>query len=362
MEKNTLENIPTPALVLNYDIMEKNMRYMADFIERTKVNLRHHTKTAKIPLIAHLQMKIVGDSAKGIAVAKVGEAEIYAQCGFDDILIANQVIDPHHIERLVLLNKYTLTRCVVDSQKNVVDLNEAAKKYKINLEVLIDIDLGMGRTGVKPRDPALELANFIKEQSNLNLVGLQGYEGHLTPQTDNEIRKQQTEECMKELVATRDLLNRNGFNIDYLTASGSGTFMFSPQVEGITEIQPGTYVFSDDHLHRVVPEFEPAVSILTTVQNNTAKRLYTLDAGTKTFPTGDGKPIFKDYPRCRFRVITEEHSQIKAGPNDEFQLGQKIELIPAHICITINLHDFIHVIKAGEYIGKWPILARGKNY
>jgi len=356
------EKIPTPALVLNYDIMEKNMKYVADFAKETGVNLRQHTKTAKIPLVAHIQMRIAGDTAKGIAVAKVGEAEVYAQAGFDDILIANQVIVSNHIERLMKLNKYTLTRCVVDSKKNVLDLSKAAENFNIELEVLIDIDLGMGRTGVKPGEPALELAKFIREQKNLKLVGLQGYEGHLTPQTDYDLRKQQTEEAMHKLVASRDLINENGFNIDYLSVSGSGTFMFSAKVDGITEIQPGTYVFADEHLCRVVPEFEPAVTVLGTIQNHTGKRLYTLDAGSKAFPTGDGNPEFKELNRARLRVITEEHSQFKAGPKDELEIGQKIELIPAHICITVNIYDFIHVIKNGEYIGTWPILARGKNY
>lgn len=356
------EKIPTPALVLDYDKMEKNLKYMAEFVKETGVNLRQHVKTAKIPLVAHIQMKIAGSAAKGIAVAKVGEAEVYAQAGFDDILIANQVIVPNHIERLMKLNKYTLTRCVVDSKKNISDLSEWAEKLNVELEVLIDIDLGMGRTGVKPGDAALELANFIKSQPGLNLVGLQGYEGHLTPQTDYELRKEQTQEAMHELIATRDLINNNGFSIDYLSVSGSGTFMFSAKVDGITEIQPGTYVFGDEHIKRVVPEFKTAVTVLGTVQSSTGKRLFTLDAGTKAFPTGDGRPEFKGLHRANFRVITEEHSQIKTSPKDQLNIGDKVELIPAHVCPTVNIYDYIHVVKNGEHIGKWPILARGKNY
>jgi D-serine deaminase-like pyridoxal phosphate-dependent protein len=362
MDTKWKNKIPTPALVLNYDIMRENMKYMADFAEKMNVNLRQHVKTAKIPLVAHIQKRIAGSAAEGIATAKVGEAEVYAQAGFKDILIANQVIVPNHIERLVKLNKYTLTRCVVDSKKNISDLSEWAVKLDEELEILIDIDLGMGRTGVKPGKSALELAKFINNKDGLKLVGLQGYEGHLTPQTDDELRKEQTEECMQDLIETRDLLNRNGFDINYLTASGSGTFMFSANMDGITEIQPGTYVFSDEHLHRVVPEFKPAVTVLGTVQSHTGKRLFTLDTGLKAFPTGDGKPEFKDLHRGRFRVITEEHSQIKISTKDNLEIGKKVELIPAHICPTVNIYDHIHVIKNNEYVGTWPILARGKNY
>ena len=155
LEGNWKDEISTPALILNYDVMQKNLEYMANFVKENNVNLRQHIKTAKIPLIAHLQKKIAGDSANGIAVAKVGEAEIYAQCGFDDILIANEVVDLGHIDRLIKLNDYTLTRCVVDSKKNVNDLSQMATKYNAKLEVLIDVDLGFGRTGLKPGEPVL---------------------------------------------------------------------------------------------------------------------------------------------------------------------------------------------------------------
>ncbi|MBD3255029.1 MAG: hypothetical protein GF383_08040 [Candidatus Lokiarchaeota archaeon] len=362
MEGNWKDEIPTPALVLNYNIMEDNLRYMADFVKETKVNLRQHIKTAKVPFVAHLQQRMAGEYAKGIAVATVGEAEVYAQCGFDDILIANQVVEISQIRRLMNLTKYLLVRVCVDSKKNILDLNRFAEKYNTKLELLIDVDLGFGRTGVKPGEPTLKMAEIVRELPNLDVVGLQGYEGHLTPQTDYELRKEQTKACMSDLIATRDLMNENGFNIDYLSTSGSGTFMFASKIPGITEIQPGTYVFSDEHVERVVPEFKPAATVLATVQSNTAKRSFTLDAGLKAVPTGDGRPIIKNYPKSRFRVFSEEHSQFKCGLKETLELGQKVELIPAHICITVNLYDFIHVVKDGEYIGRWPILARGKNY
>ena len=355
------DEISTPALLLHYEKMQKNLNQMANFAVQHDVNLRPHIKTHKCPIIGHMQLKAPGTN--GICVAKVGEAEIFAQCGFDDILIANQVINKSQIHRLIKLNKWTLTRVCVDNPKNIKDLNDIAARYNQELELLIDVDLGMGRQGTSPGESTLELAKLIKKSSNLKLVGLQGYEGHLTPMTDDEQRKKQTEECMKDLVDTRDLLNENGFNIDYLSASGSGTYMFSADVEGITEIQPGTYILADEHIHRVVPEFEPAVTVLSTITNKTGKRQYTMDAGLKAVPTGDGNPIFKNFPKNRLRVITEEHAQFKASTKyDSLEIGQKVELVPAHICITVNLYDFYTVVKNGEVIAEWDIMARGKNY
>ena len=359
MKEDWKDSISTPALVLNYDIMVKNIKKMAEFVKETGVNLRPHLKTAKSPIIAHMILKEGG--ANGIAVAKVGEAEVFVQSGIDDILIANQVIDLDHIRRLMLLNKYALVRCAVDSKKNITDLSKQAVHHNVELEVLLEINLGLGRAGVEPGEPALEIANFIKNSPGLKLVGLQGYEGHLTPMMNLEQKEAMTHDCMEKIVNTRNLLNENGFNINYISTSGSATYMYAAKHEGITEIQPGTYVFSDDHLHRVNPLFEPAVTVLTTVQNQTGKKEFTLDAGTKAVATGDGKPVVKEFPKIKFRVINEEHSQIKSI-GTEFQIGQKIELIPAHICTTVNLHDHYNVVKNGEFIGRWKVLARGKNY
>ena len=359
MDENWKDKIPTPALVLNYDIMQKNIEIMAKFVKENNVNLRPHLKTAKLPIVAHMILKAGG--AKGIAVAKIGEAEVFVQSGIDDILIANQVIDPDHIKRMVMLNKYALVRCAVDSKKNILDLSKFATEANMELEVLLEINLGLGRAGAEPGEPALELAKFIQKTPGINLVGLQGYEGHLTPMMNLEQKELMTIECMKKVIETKRLLNQNGFKIDYVSTSGSGTYMYAAKFEGVTEIQPGTYVFSDEHLQRVNPIFKPAVTVLSTIQNQTGKKEFTIDAGTKAIPIGDGKPIIKNHPTIKFRVMNEEHTQLKAIGTD-FKIGEKVELIPAHVCITINLYDHIHVVKDDEYIGKWEILARGKNY
>ncbi|TFG21897.1 MAG: DSD1 family PLP-dependent enzyme [Promethearchaeota archaeon] len=359
MGKNWKDEISTPALVLHYDLMQKNIETMAKFAKENNVSLRPHVKTHKCPIIGKKQLEA---GANGICVARVGEAEIFAQNGFNDILIANQVIDLSQIKRLVELNKKSLIRVCVDSEKNILDLNQAASKKDVKLEVLIEVDVGLGRNGVKPGEPALHLANFIKKQPNLKLVGLQGYEGHLTSVLDPELREKQTNECMKRLVNTRNILNNNGFNMDYLTASNTVTYKFSAKYDGITELQTGTYIFNDEHYYRVSPEFNIAVTVLGTVTNIPGNRYYTIDAGLKAATNDNGNPIFKNYPKCKIRVMTEEHSIFRASPKDKFEIGQKLELYPSHICTTVNLYDFFTVVKDGKIIAKWDILARGKNY
>ena len=354
-----MSEVSTPALIIDYDKMQKNIQTMANFAKENNVSLRPHVKTHKTPMIGQMQLDA---GASGICVARVGEAEVFAQNGFDDILIANQVVETSQVKRLIELNKNSLVRACVDSEKNVLDLSKQASKEGIELEVLIEIDVGLGRNGVKPGEPALKFANFIKKQKSIKVVGLQGYEGHLISIHDDDLRKKQTEACMKLLVDTRDLLNDNGHDISYLTASNSGTYMFSAKYEGITELQPGTYVFNDKHHYKIVPQFDIAATVLGTITNIPGKRLYTIDTGMKALTNDNGNPVFKDHPKCKIMVMTEEHAIFRASPKDNFQIGQKIELIPSHICTTVNLYDHFTVIKNNEVLARWDIPARGKNY
>lgn len=359
MHSNWKDLVSTPALIINYNLLKKNIETMAAFAKQNKVNLRPHIKTHKCPIIAKMQLEA---GANGICVARVGEAEVFAENGFNDILIANEVVELNQINRLMDLNKKNLVRVCVDSEKNTNDLDRIAAKKDITLEVLLELNVGMGRVGIDPGESALIFANKIKKKANLKLVGIQAYEGHLTPMMNFEQQEKQTEECMRTVLETRDLLNRNGFEINYTTVSGSATFRFSAKLEGITEIQPGTYIFSDEHLHRVIDDFDIAATVLSTVSNQTGKKEFTADAGSKAITTGDGNPIFKNYPKAKIRLSTEEHLQFKMLGGDRVEIGQKVELIPAHICPTVNLYDFFTVIKDDEFFARWNILARGKNY
>ena len=362
-EKTWMDEVSTPALVIDYDKLKFNIDKMNKFAIDNKINLRPHVKTHKCPEIARMQVKA---GAKGICVAKVGEAEVFVNNGFDDILIANEVVGRDKIQRLAELNKKAKVMICVDSHENIFELNKIALENKVIFDLLLDIDVGLGRTGIKSTNMVLELADMIKDARNLRLVGLMGYEGHLTYLSDNNIRKTQTNECMKNLVDIKNLLNRNGHDINYITAAGSGTFMFAGKYPGITEIQPGTYVFWDTHMNKACPGlFEQAVTILATINNKTKKNAFTLDMGSKSCSVADGNPTFKDYPeQVKMRLLTEEHGQFKARKNvrDKFEIGQKLELIPAHVCPTINLYDFFYVRKGNKIIDKWKILARGKNF
>ncbi|MHA1264912.1 MAG: DSD1 family PLP-dependent enzyme [Candidatus Helarchaeota archaeon] len=357
MSSTWKEAISTPALIVDYEILIQNINYMAQFAKKNGIALRPHVKTHKCPKIAHLQLKA---GAKGICVAKVSEAEVFAASGLTDILIANEIISPEKIQRLINLNRYSQTMVAVDSRKNIEVLNQMASKSGITLKVLIDLNIGLNRTGIQPGIPALELAQVIEKSSHLQLEGLQAYEGHLTYIKDFSQKTQQVHLCMKRTVETKELIEDNGILCPTITAGGSGTFMITGKYPSITEIQPGTYVFNDHHIHSVVPELTISLTVLTTVNNKPTKGIMTLDMGSKSISSDMGDPQFKGFgKKLKVLALTEEHCQCTYPSRFSFELGDKIEAIPAHVCPTVNLYDFLYVIKGDELIGKWPILARG---
>ncbi|HUY00346.1 MAG TPA: DSD1 family PLP-dependent enzyme [Candidatus Deferrimicrobium sp.] len=349
--------ISTPALIVDYDILYKNIKYMAHFAEKSKIKLRPHVKTHKCPLIAHMQLEA---GAQGICVAKISEAEVFAASGIKDILITNEIISPKKIQRLLNLNRYTKIMVCVDSKKNIEDLERFANKLNQKLEILIDLNVGLNRTGVAPGEPTLTLAKLIAQSPHLKLHGLQVYEGHLTYIKDFSQKEAQTHTCMKQAIETKELLLTNGIECETITAGGSGTYMITGKFPGITEIQPGTYVFNDHHIHSVVPELEIALTVLTTINNKPTKEIITLDMGSKSISNDMGNPLFKGYgTKIKIMALTEEHCQCTYSPKLDFNIGDKLEAIPAHVCPTVNLYDFFYVIKNGELIGKWQISARG---
>jgi len=357
MDGSWLNQITTPALIVDYEILQRNIHYMAKFAADCGVKLRPHVKTHKCPKIAHMQLEA---GAEGICVAKLSEAEVFAASGIKDILIANEIISPEKIQRLLKLNRYTRTMVAVDSKKNIEDLNRFAGKTNQILDVLIDLNVGLNRTGILPGEPALELAQVISQSPHLKLCGLQAYEGQLTYIKKFEQKEEQTKAIMKTVVETKGLIESNGIPCEIITAGGSGTFMITGKCPGVTEIQPGTYVFNDHHIHSFVPELEIALTVLTTVNNMPAKEIVTLDMGSKSISSDMGMPLFKGYGNSmKVLALTEEHCQCTYGPNSKFTLGERIEAIPAHVCTTVNLYDYFYVIKDGELIGKWDVLARG---
>ena len=350
--------LDTPALCLDIEAVEANIRRMADFFRGSPVHLRPHAKTHKCPTLAQMQIEA---GAIGITCAKLGEAEVLAVAGIKDILIANQIIGAGKIARLVNLAAYTEVMVAVDDAENVAELDAAARAKGVRLRVVIEADIGMGRCGVQPGEPALALAQRIVASPGLRFEGVMGYEGHTIFLPDPEERRAQTEPSVKLLVDTADLLRQNSIPVAIVSSGGTGTHFITGRYPGVTEIQTGSYITTDSQYREEVGiDFAYGLTVLATVVSASTPDRAECDAGLKTMTRDFGLPKVISPSGWELVGLAEEHGHLRRAGGAPLKPGDKVEIVPNHGCTTINLHDEYHVIRRGVLEAVWPIAARGK--
>jgi D-serine deaminase-like pyridoxal phosphate-dependent protein len=352
--------LDTPALLLDLDAMERNLNFMADFCREKSCNLRPHIKTHKTPYLAHRQIEV---GAIGITCQKLEEAELFSACGFEDILLTYEVVAPRKIRRLVELAKRTRVIGCVDDEKNVLDLSHAAQAAGAELSLLVEVNVGQNRCGVEPGRPSLDLARKVIAAPALRFRGLLGYAGFLMGEEDRTKRESGARQATGHLVASRELLEGEGIEVEICSAGGTGTYNIDAGFPGVTEIQPGSYLTMDAKYHRVVPEFECALTALTTVVSRPAKDRAILDVGSKSItPDYDrfGIPEARDLDGLLLSALHEEHGLARLeNPSRDLRPGDVLELIPGHGCSTLSLHDRLYGVRGETVEAIWPIAARG---
>ena len=358
------EEIETPALLLDLEALEHNIHVMAKFFAGRAAKLRPHFKSHKCPNISHLQLAA---GAKGITCAKTGEAEVLANAGVTDILVANQIVDPDKIYRLACLARSGAKLTVVaDRIDNVARLCEVARASGSTLHVLVEVNVGMNRCGVETAEQALELAKRIAASEGLVFEGIQAYEGHLV--YDREVPTRLTEEVKRQGVramaakvgAIKLELEKHGLEVKEISGGGTGTYHLTGDKTIWTEIQAGSYVFMDNVYSRAGLPFENALTVLTTVIHKRPGIAVT-DAGLKVCTTEQGLPTIKDHPKLKAAgQLSEEHGTI-LDEHDELGFLQKIQYVPSHCCTTVNLHDRLYCLRKGVLEALWPIAGRGKS-
>ncbi|KAI9157988.1 D-threonine aldolase [Paramyrothecium foliicola] len=356
-----LDALDTPSMIVDLDLMESNIKKLMQTLLATGINVRPHLKTTKSAILAR---KLVAAGAKGGCVAKLSEAEAIAGAGFDDLLITCEIIGQPKVKRLVeLYRNHKKIRIVVDSEVGATAINDALEKSGIQepISVLIDLDVGLHRTGVAPGEPALSLAQQISKLKKLRLIGVQGYEGHLQHLHDRNDRKQQCLESMKILTDTVEALRSAGYDMQVVTTGGTGTAEFCAAVHGVTEVQPGSFIFMDtDYRNAVGTFYSNSLTILSTVLSKQGDRHVTIDSGLKSLTTDSGLAECKD-SRYTYGVMGDEHgSLIWEEGTPALKVGDRVEMIPSHIDPTINLHDTYYAHRSGVIEEIWPVDSRGK--
>jgi len=359
MTRPAIPALETPALVVDLDAFERNLTKMdAWFADRT-CKLRPHAKTHKCTEVARRQVDL---GAIGITCAKLGEAEAMAKGGINDILIANQVVGAAKLRRLAILAGRGRLTVAVDDLGNARQIARAAREAGSTVGVLIEVDTGMGRCGVPP-DPET-VVRYAKELSGilgLEFRGLMGYEGHAVLVEDATERRAKAEAAARQLVQCAGWVREAGLEVGIVSGGGTGTYDVTSQVEGITEIQAGSYVFMDARYHRVRPEFENALFVAATVISRPTPDRVILDAGLKSITQEFGLPEAVGCPGLEVASLSEEHVRCSAsGAAGELKLGDQVWLLPSHCCTTVNLHDRYWCVRGEKLVETWPIEARGK--
>jgi D-serine deaminase-like pyridoxal phosphate-dependent protein len=349
--------VDTPALLLYMDAIERNIAKMAAFFAGKPCKLRPHMKTHKLPLIAHKQIEA---GAVGITCAKLGEAQIFLESGIRNVLIANEIVGEAKIRRLIHLSHYGDLIACVDDYENARAISEAAGQAGVKVNVVVEINVGLNRCGVRPGKPALEFVQKITGLKNLVFRGVMGYEGGLYIKEPDE-KKGKCLECNRLLVESKELIEQGGIPVDIVTAGGSNTSHLSGIYPGITDIQVGSYVTMDAHNTLYGLGFEQAITVLTTVISRPEKERAVTDAGKKSLSTDEGNPVSRE-PGISVSKLNEEHGHLAIDhPDHGLKVGDKIEIVPSHGCTTIPLYDRYVVIRNDHVDSVMEIRARGAN-
>jgi D-serine deaminase-like pyridoxal phosphate-dependent protein len=352
-----IQDLDTPALLLDQVTAERNIRQMAGFFRNRSCRLRPHFKNHKCTTLTRRQLE--AGSAVGVTCAKLGEAEILARAGINDILIANQIVGPAKIDRLITLAGTEVElRVAVDHPDHVRAISAGAVSTGVTVGILVEIDIGMGRCGVSPGTPALELAREVLRLEGVRFDGLQAYEGHLVAVASTDERRRRTQQAMQLAVDTRSLIEQAGIPVKCVSGGSTSTYAITGEIEGIDEIQAGTYPTMDWMYHALTPEFGVALSVLASVISCPKSGVAVLDVGLKGLGNEFGPPRPKTTPELVPDVsLAEEHCVVRGAPN--WRVGETVELIPSHACTTCNLYRQIHVHKDGRIVDVWPIEAAG---
>ena len=358
-------DIPTPALLLDLDAFEANIAKMAAHLASRNKAFRPHGKTHKCPEVAKALLRA---GAVGCCAARLSEAEVFAEFGIPGLLVTTAVIGTEKIARAVALaSRAPDTIFVVDDEQNVRDINDAAGRRATPINLAID--LFFGRTGIEPGPPAVALARVIDSLPNVRFAGLQSYDGAAAHTTPFDARAARTNSTMSRAVETKALLDRAGIPCPLVTGGSTGTYRVDAENPGLTELQPGSFVFMDIEYTTIggpggseYRDFRNALTVVTTVVSR-PKNLAIVDGGYKAFSTDrpfTPRPI--GIEGVEYAWAGDEHGRLDmTHASRDLKVGDRLEFIPPHIDPTVNLYDSIYALRGDRVEAIWPIAARGKS-
>jgi D-serine deaminase-like pyridoxal phosphate-dependent protein len=360
----SIEQVDTPALLVDLDPFERNLARMARLVDAAGVRLRAHAKTHKCAAIARRQMAL---GAVGVCCQKVSEAEALVDAGVADVLVSNQVVGERKLARLAELAARARLGVCVDHAQQVSALEQAVGAVGSELWVLVEVDVGAGRCGVAPGAPAVALARQVADAAGLSFAGLQAYHGSAQHIRSFEERRAAVDGAIDKARCTIEVLDAAGLACETVAGAGTGSFRFE-SVSGVyNELQCGSYVFMDadyaknlDASGQARAEFEHSLFVLATVMSAAKPDYVVVDAGLKSLAFDAGPPIVHEPAGSAYARPSDEHGRIDPGAsNVKLTLGDRVQLIPGHCDPTVNLHDWYVAVRDGVVEELWRVDARG---
>ena len=357
-------DIETPAILIDARRLGRNIERMARAAREMGVALRPHFKTHKTIEIARLQLEA---GAVGITCAKTTEARVLVEAGVPDVFVAYQVVGPATVARLLELSRRAQLSVGVDDRAQAKPLSEAFAGEGRRLPVLIEVDTGLGRCGLRPGEPVLALARLLSDLPGLELQGVFTHEGHVHSARDQAQLADMARAAGRAMMTTAQLIRAHGLPCEVVSVGTTPAALITPTVAGVTEMRPGSYVFYDRcHLRTwSATEEDLALSVLATVVSRPVPERVVIDAGTKVFSSDhvamrfDTFGLVRGHPDWGFVRANEEHGVLEVPAEAEVAVGDTVEVFPNHNCPVMNLADEAHVVRDEEVVARWPVAARG---
>jgi len=357
LQKSELD---TPALCLDVEQFARNAQLMFDVAKSGNKQWRPHSKGHKSPAIAWHEQRI---GATGVTCAKIGEAEVFAATGIQNILIANVVAGERKVERLAALCHWSDPTICCDHFAQAEELSAACHRVGSRCQVLVDVNIGMNRTGIRPGKDAVELAQAIDQLPGLTLLGIMGYEGHLLRISDPVEKAREIHEAISILENVRNQFQRSGLRCDVVSAGGTGSIHITAQCAAVTELQAGGGIFGDPYYTDLcgLAGCDPALTVVATVISRPHLHRAVLDAGRKTINPDLQLPSVCGYPDVAVKSLSAEHCTLELGPESQnLRIGDRVELIVGYADLTTAMHDDFYVFRGDRLEAIWPIQGRGR--
>lgn len=357
-----VDDIDTPALVLDLNAFERNLARMAQALKGSGVRLRAHAKSHKTPDVALRQIEL---GAAGICCQKVSEAAVFVDAGVEDVLVTNQIVGHAKLRHLATLAGKARVGVLVDHERQVRALSEIMRSECVTLDVYVEVDVGSNRCGVAPGNEAVRLAQAITAEAPcLRFMGLHCYHGLAQRLRTPLARAAAISEAVDAARFTQESIESCGIKVERVTGAGTGSFLHERDSGVFNEIQAGTYAFMDrDYADNQRGEndvvFEHALFILTTVMSRVVSERAVVDAGHKAASIDSGMPGVWQYPGLRYVKASDDHGILAVDDVTEVSLGDKLMLLPGNCDPTMNLYDDLICIRDRRVETIWPISARG---